>query len=145
VTKALLSDAVTDYMVLRGSQDFSKNTLANESGVLRRFLAVNGNIWVHQIGERQTIRYFEEASKTRSPRSQQLDFTVLSTVLRLGTEDQTPAVERGPDDRPAQAEDKAQGTGPDSRLPVPPPARRCGGARPPQPCRDRRAALHPDP
>jgi integrase len=77
VTKALLSDAVADYMVLRGSQDFSKQTLANENGVLRRFLAVNGNIWVHQISERHATRYFEEAGKTRSPRSLQLDHTVL--------------------------------------------------------------------
>lgn len=74
MTKALLSDAVDDYLVLRGSQDFSRNTLANERGVLKRFLLVNGN----QIEARHTTRYFEEAAKTRSPRSLQLDHTVLT-------------------------------------------------------------------
>jgi integrase len=73
-----LSDAITDYMVLRGSQDFSKRTLANERGILKRFLAVNGNIWVHQINERHATRYFEDAGKTRSARSLQLDHTVLN-------------------------------------------------------------------
>lgn len=78
MSKALLSDATQDYMILRASQDFSKQTLANENGVLRRFLAVNGNIWVHHIGDRHVTRYFEEAGKTRAPRSLQLDHTVLT-------------------------------------------------------------------
>lgn len=77
MSKALLSDAVSDYLVLRGSQDFSRNTLANERGVLKRFLAVNGNIWVHHITTNHATRYFEEAGKTRAPRSLQLDHTVL--------------------------------------------------------------------
>lgn len=78
MSKALLSDAVDDYLVLRGSQDFSRNTLANERGVLKRFLLVNGNIWTHSIAERHVTRYFEEAGKTRAPRSLQLDHTVLN-------------------------------------------------------------------
>lgn len=73
-----LSDALDDYMVLRASQDLSKNTLANEKGVLKRFLAVNGNVWVHSLTERHATRYFEDAGKTRSPRSLQLDHTVLN-------------------------------------------------------------------
>lgn len=77
MTRQLLSEAVDDYMALRKSNDLSKRTLLNEQGVLKRLLAVNGNIWVHQITERHVTRYFEEASKTRSPRSQQLDHTVL--------------------------------------------------------------------
>lgn len=76
--RSLLSDATEDYLVLRASQDFSKRTLANERGVLKRFLAVNGNIWCHQVTERHATRYFEDAGRTRSPRSQQLDFTVLN-------------------------------------------------------------------
>lgn len=73
-----LSDALTDYIVLRSSQDFSKRTLLNEKGVLKRFLSVNGNVWVHSINERHVTRYFEDAAKTRAPRSLQLDHTVLN-------------------------------------------------------------------
>lgn len=79
--KSLLSDGLVDYMALRASQDLSKQTTANENGVLRRFLAVNGNIWCHQINERHVTRYFEEAAKTRSPRSLQLDHTVLTQMF----------------------------------------------------------------
>lgn len=75
--RSQLNDAITDYLVLRGSQDFSKRTLANERGVLTRLLAVTGNIWVHQMNERHATRYFEDAGKTRSSRSLQLDHTVL--------------------------------------------------------------------
>lgn len=75
--KSLLSDSIDDYLVLRSSQDFSKRTLINERGVLKRFLLVNGNIWTHQIEARHATRYFEDAGKTRSPRSLQLDHTVL--------------------------------------------------------------------
>jgi integrase len=78
VTKALLSDAIDDWFALRRSTDISKNTIANERGVLRRLLAVNGNIWVHQIDERHVTRYFEDASKTRQPTTLQLDHTVLA-------------------------------------------------------------------
>lgn len=75
--RQLLDEAVDDYLVLRRSQDFSKRTLLNESGVLKRLLAVNGNIWVHSITEVHATRYFEVASRTRAPRSLQLDHTVL--------------------------------------------------------------------
>jgi integrase len=79
--KALLSDAIDDFMVLRASQDFSKRTLANERTVLKRLLAVNGNVWCHSITDRHVTRYFEEAGKTRSPNSQQLDHTVLGQLF----------------------------------------------------------------
>lgn len=78
MSKALVSDAIDDWMTLRSSQDFSRNTLANERGVLKRFLLVNGNLWVHTLDTRHVTRYFEEAGKTRSPRSLQLDHTVLN-------------------------------------------------------------------
>jgi integrase len=68
---------VDDFTVLRSSQDFSKRTLANERTVLKRLLAVNGNVWCHSITERHVTRYFEEASRTRSAASLQLDHTVL--------------------------------------------------------------------
>lgn len=76
--KALLTDAVDDFMVLRASQDFSKRTLANERTVLKRLLAVSGNVWCHSISDRHVTRYFEEAGKTRSSSSLQLDHTVLN-------------------------------------------------------------------
>lgn len=76
--KQLLSDAMDDYANLRRSQDYSKRTLNNEGGILRRFLAISGNIWVHNISERHVIRYLEEASKTRQPNTLQLDHSTLS-------------------------------------------------------------------
>lgn len=77
MTRALLSDAIDDYFALRRSTDIAGNTIANEKGVLRRLLAVNGNVWVHQITEQHVTRYFEDASKTRQPTTLQLDHTVL--------------------------------------------------------------------
>jgi integrase len=44
-------------------------------------MAVNGNIGCHQITERHAIRYFEDAAKTRSPRSLQIDHTVLNQLF----------------------------------------------------------------
>lgn len=75
--KQLISDALDDYLLLRKSGDYSRQTLANESGVLKRFLSVTGNIWMHNVDERHVIRHFEKASQTRSSRSLQLDHTVL--------------------------------------------------------------------
>ena len=79
--KQLLSDAVDDFCVLRASQDFSKRTLANERTVLKRLLSVNGNVWCHSIADRHVIRYFEEAGRTRSSTSLQLDHTVLGQLF----------------------------------------------------------------
>lgn len=79
--RSCLSDAIEDYFVLRASQDFSKRTLVNERSILRRFLTVTGNIWVHNIEERQVIRYFEEAGRTRKPSSLNLDHTVLNSFF----------------------------------------------------------------
>lgn len=77
MTKALLSDAIDDFLVLRASQDYSKGTLANERTVLKRFLVTVGNVWVHSIGENQVTRYFEDAGKTRAPQTLQSDHTTL--------------------------------------------------------------------
>lgn len=76
--KQELSDAVTDYLALRSSQDLGKGTLTNEKGVLKRLLAVNGNIWVHQITERHVTRYFENAARTRSAQTLHLDHSTLN-------------------------------------------------------------------
>lgn len=82
--RQLLSDGIDDYLVLRGSQDFSKRTLANERGVLKRFLGVNGNIWMHSIEAAHVTRHFENASRTRASGSLQLDHTVLGQFLEWG-------------------------------------------------------------
>lgn len=78
MARELLSEAIDSYMILRSSQDFSKNTIRNDAGILRRFLAVTGNIWVHQITENHTTRYFEDAGKTRAARSLRNDHTILN-------------------------------------------------------------------
>lgn len=94
--KELLSDGIENYMSLRSSQDFSRKTLNNERGVLRRFLTVTGNIWMNNIGERQVIRYFEEASKTRSARSLQLDHTYLGQFFAWGRQTRRMATDNDP-------------------------------------------------
>lgn len=94
--KSLLSDAIDDYMYLRKSQDFSKRTLANERGILKRFLLVSGNVWVHQINTRQVTRYFEEASKTRTPNTLQLDHTVLTQFFEWARQTRRLAMDVNP-------------------------------------------------
>ena len=94
--KALLDDAVTDYLALRASQDLSKQTLANERGVLRRFLTVSGNIYVHNIASRHVTRHFEEASKTRKPASLRLDNTVLKGFFEWARQTRRMATDNDP-------------------------------------------------
>lgn len=80
--RAQLSDAVSDYLSLRRSQDYSKESLNSVQNVLRRFLAVNGNIWCHSITEEHVIRHFEEAGRKRSPNSLRHDHTYLNQFFR---------------------------------------------------------------
>lgn len=96
VMKALLDDAIKDYMVLRGSQDFSRATLRNENGVLRRFLTVSGNIWMHSITERHVIRHFEDAGKTRAVNTLQLDHTVLAQFFEWARKTRRLPLDRDP-------------------------------------------------
>lgn len=76
-----LSDSITDYQRFRSSQDYSKATLRAEQMILKRFLTVNGNIWVHAITERHVNVHFEAASKTRGAASLQQDHSVLISFL----------------------------------------------------------------
>ena len=73
-----LSDAIEDFTRFRSSMDLSKKTLQVQKGILRRFLAVNGNIWCYQINESHVARYMEEAAKTKQPQSLRNDHTVLA-------------------------------------------------------------------
>lgn len=76
--KQELSPAIEDYVRFRSSQDMSKETLRQERMVLKKFLTVVGNVYCHAIDSRHVERHFEAASKTRSPRSLQLDHGILS-------------------------------------------------------------------
>ena len=73
-----LSDAVEDFLRFRKSSDIAANTIRTNRTTLMRFLAVNGNIWCNQIDESHVMRYFEEASKTRSASSMSNDYDHLS-------------------------------------------------------------------
>lgn len=73
-----LSDAITEYQLWRSSMDYSKQTLANERSVLKRFLSITGNIWCHSIEPRHLTNYFTRISATRKPHTQRLDHTVLN-------------------------------------------------------------------
>lgn len=64
-----LSPALESYQRFRASQGIGKNTIRNEMSNLKVFLRVNGNIWCHQIDDRQVTRFFEELAKTRSMNS----------------------------------------------------------------------------
>lgn len=79
--RQLLSEAIEDWTRFRQSQDIKKGTLRVNTGVLRRFLAVNGNIYCHNIGDRHVTRHFEEAAKTRQAQSLRNDHAVLSTFF----------------------------------------------------------------
>lgn len=75
--KQELSPAVDDYMRFRRSQNYSKGTLKVDAGVLKKFLATNGNIWCHAISHRHVERHFEEATRTRQAASLKNDHGVL--------------------------------------------------------------------
>lgn len=94
--KQLLNDAILDYHSLRASQDFSRRTLKNEESVLRKLMTVCGNIFVENISERHVIRYFEQAGKTRSPRSLQIDHTVLNGFFEWARQTRRMAMDSNP-------------------------------------------------
>lgn len=94
--KQLLSDAIDDYAALRSSQDYSKRTLRNENGVLRRFLSINGNIGVWHITERHAIRYLEEASKTRQANTLQMDHSTLNRFFEWARRTHRMPMDRDP-------------------------------------------------
>lgn len=77
MTKALLNDAVDDYLRHRQSQDYSKGTVNQDRQVLKRFLAITGNVWCHALTDKHVARHFEEVSRTRGPSSLRNDHGVL--------------------------------------------------------------------
>lgn len=79
--KQELSPAIEDFISWRRSQDLAKNTLAVDRQVLKRFLAVTGNIWCHQLEDRHVDRHFEVAARTRQASSLKNDHTVLNAFF----------------------------------------------------------------
>jgi integrase len=77
-----LSPAVEAYLRHRRSQDYSKATLRHDQQVLKRFMAINGNIWCHAIKDLHVNRHFEEVSKTRAPSSMRNDHATLHQFFR---------------------------------------------------------------
>lgn len=75
--KQELSPAIEDYLRFRRSQEYSKSTMKADMQVLKRFLATNGNIWVHSINERHVERHMEGARLTRQATSLKNDHGVL--------------------------------------------------------------------
>lgn len=71
-----LSSAIDAYLYFRKGS-IAKSTLNAEKSALLRFLAVNGNIWVHQIDIPQVTRFREESGKTKQPQSMANDFNYL--------------------------------------------------------------------
>lgn len=75
--KQNLSEAIDDYAAFRRSQDLSKHTLGSDRTVFKKFLSVNGNIWVHQINDVHVTRHFEVAARTRQSSSLTVDHNAL--------------------------------------------------------------------
>lgn len=79
--KALLSDAVDDWLRFRRSQDIKPTTLRGQASTLRRFLTHVGNIYTDRITDHHVTRFMEEASKTRQPQSLRNDHACLSVFF----------------------------------------------------------------
>lgn len=77
-----LSDAIDNYLRFRRSQDYAENTVRSDQQVLKRFLSVNGNVWMHVIGERHVERHFEEVSRTRKNATLRNDHGVLDRFFK---------------------------------------------------------------
>ena len=75
--KEELSPAIEAYGRFRASQDYSKSTLRAERQVLKAFLLNTGNVWCHQLTDKQVGRHFEAAAKTRQAATLQNDHGVL--------------------------------------------------------------------
>ena len=77
-----LSPAIEDFARFRKSQDYSTGTLTVDRQVLKRFLKINGNIWVHAINEVHVERHFSEATRTRSAVSLRNDHQILNGFFK---------------------------------------------------------------
>lgn len=91
-----LTDAIEDFHRFRSSQGFSKNTLLNERSTMKLFLAVNGNIWMHQLGQNHVVRFREEASKTRSAASMKPHLACLSRFFEWARQTKRFAIDTDP-------------------------------------------------
>ena len=94
--KDLLSDSVDAYMRHRTSQNYSRGTLKVDTQVLKKFLAVCGNIYCHQITHRHVERHFEEVSKTRQAASLKNDHGVLVRFFKWARHTGRMSVESDP-------------------------------------------------
>lgn len=72
-----LSPAIDNYIRFRKSQDYKPGTIKVDVQVLKKFLAVNGNIYCHTITHRHVERHFEEVTRTRKSSSLKNDHGVL--------------------------------------------------------------------
>lgn len=75
--KEELSPSIDNYIRFRKSQDYSPGTIKVDVQVLKKFLAVNGNIYCHVITHRHVERHFEEVTRTRQSSSLKNDHGVL--------------------------------------------------------------------
>ena len=62
-----LTESIDDYLRFRRSQDYSKNTLRQDSQCLKALLASAGNVGMWQITDKHVERHFEKLSATRTP------------------------------------------------------------------------------
>lgn len=77
MAQTLLSDAIDDYERFRRSMSIAKSTLKQEKSTMKRFLAVSGNIYVHNITDLHITRFFEDLARTKEPTSMRNDHTFL--------------------------------------------------------------------
>lgn len=77
----LLSDAIEEFMRDRRSMDLSRGTLKQDEVTLRRFLGVNGNVWVHSLDTSHVTRFFEDLVRTKTSTSMRNDYHRLSTFF----------------------------------------------------------------
>lgn len=94
--RALLSDAIDDFLAFRRSQDYSKGTIRQNESSLRRFLAAAGNVYCDAITDRQVTRFFEVAARTKQPQSLRNDHHVLSQFFAWGRQTKRVSVDSDP-------------------------------------------------
>lgn len=80
--KITLSDARDLYIQQRRAKRKALATVRNNDYVLRRFLTVTGNLYVHNIREHHIDEHFVEASKTRGDESLGVDHSTLNGFFK---------------------------------------------------------------
>lgn len=94
--RALLSDAIEDWLRFRRSQDIAVNTIKGNATVVRRFLTITGNIYCDKITEHHVTKYFEVASKTKQPQSLRNDHGILSVFFDWCRHTKRMSIEQNP-------------------------------------------------